>query len=186
MTKLDEDARAALVMSRLIDDSPVGLDPDLFECALHDYHSPLPRTLERHHVIPISWTQELGRRPSRTIPACPTGHDAVHYWIRIRLRGDEFDEREIDEKLRPYIEEAVTFWHANGLAERDVRAGLVADGRHGMTEENRSRADEAQDPDREGGLGSRRDEAPGQQDRPAPEPDEADEAPEQPANPTEA
>jgi hypothetical protein len=42
-----------------------------------------------------------------------------------------------------------------------------------MTEEktNRGRDEEAQDPDREGGLGSRRDEAPGQ-NKPEPEGDE--------------
>lgn len=185
MTPLDEDARAALIVSRLIDDEPVGLDPDLFECALHDYHSPLPRTLERHHVIPISWTQELGRRPSRTIPACPTGHDALHYWIRLRVAGGEIDDREIDEKLRPYIEEAVTFWHANGLAGRDVRAGLVSNERRSrMAEEktNRGRDEEARDPNRptftdpetgeveKEGLGRRAPETP---DEPEPNPTEA-------------
>lgn len=52
-----------------------------------------------------------------------------------------------------------------------------------MTEEksDRSRRDEAQDPDREGGVGSRRDEAPGQ-NKPAPEtqPTEAPDAPTEP------
>lgn len=66
-------------------------------CALHVTHSPLNKTIEFHHIIPVAWQLKTsvasppfpgvdpdGRGElwdARGVWCCPTGHRNVHHWI---------------------------------------------------------------------------------------------------------
>jgi hypothetical protein len=85
---------------------PPGGDPNTFgeRCALRHQHTPQPRYLERHHVIPRAW-QHFFVPPEHDIspPAhppdrngvwypvtellCRTGHGNVHYWIERAMKA---------------------------------------------------------------------------------------------------
>jgi hypothetical protein len=76
----------------------VGAVPEL-PCVLHRTHSPVHRTVELHHVIPVAWQLLMqpaskpwpneGRDPdgrgllfdARGVQCCPTGHRNVHLWL---------------------------------------------------------------------------------------------------------
>ena len=113
MSRPQESRQASEVLLALVADDDVrGLDPDLFECVLHEYHSPLPWILHGHHVVPLSWTKGLGLPASRTVPVCATGHEALHSAIRSLCRGQD-TIRQVDEKVQPYLGEAMAFWNAH-------------------------------------------------------------------------
>jgi hypothetical protein len=107
---IDELEAYAIRMTLGQDDEPAALSPALFECELHEYHSPVVRLLERHHVIPISWTKAVGQPSSRVIPVCSTGHEAIHYFLRRKVKGETIDGRTIDEKMKPFLDEAMGFF----------------------------------------------------------------------------
>lgn len=107
---IDELEALAIRMSLAQDDQPAALSPALFECELHEYHSPVVRLLERHHVIPISWTKAVGMPPSRVIPLCSTGHEAIHYFLRRMVKGETIDGRLTDERMKPLLTEAMGFF----------------------------------------------------------------------------
>lgn len=88
---------------------PHSLDVNRYPCVLHGHHSPVVWYTLRHHVIPQAWTQNLGLPESRVIPVCGTGHDGIHSAIRSILKGER-PLRQVDEKVRPYVDEAVSFW----------------------------------------------------------------------------
>lgn len=107
---LDSTQADEVLLSLVVDDSLLALDPDDWSCVLHDYHSPLPWVLHRHHVVPISWTRALGRPSSRVVPVCATGHEALHSAIRSAVQGRPM-RRMVDEKVQPYLEEAMAYWY---------------------------------------------------------------------------
>jgi hypothetical protein len=118
------DPEATLIRaSQRADDEPLALDPRDTKRVLHDYHSPLPWINEGHHVIPQSWTKALGMPHSRLIPACPTGHDALHAAIRAAIAGVE-PIRIVDEKVKPYVDEAVLFWQEHEHELTGMRPAL--------------------------------------------------------------
>ena len=96
------------------------LDPFRHACAIHKTHKPLPWVLHGHHVIPLAWSNRLGWRPYRTVPLCPTGHENTHVAIRQLIAGEK-PLRQIDERMRPLVDEALEFWERH---EADLFTGL--------------------------------------------------------------
>lgn len=127
---IDELEALAIRITLGQDDEPAALSPALFSCELHEYHSPIPRLLERHHVIPISWTTAVGMQASRLIPVCSTGHEAIHYFLRQRVKGIEIDGRRVDERMTPLLDEAMGFyttWQERLRANEPVLRGWILD-----------------------------------------------------------
>lgn len=91
------------------------LDPRAYSCALHSYHSPLPWSLERHHVVPLAWTRAAGQVESRVVPLCPTGHDALHRALLAILTARE-PLRRIDARMQALIDEALEWAAAQRIA----------------------------------------------------------------------
>jgi hypothetical protein len=109
MSPQESRALSEVLLATVADDSLVGLDPVTFDCVLHDYHSPVPWILHQHHIVPVSWTRALSMAASRVVPVCATGHEALHSAIRSMCRG-EAPVKQVDEKVMPYLAEAMGFW----------------------------------------------------------------------------
>ena len=93
----------------------IALDPDAHPCVLHRYHSPLPWATHQHHVVPLAWTRAAGAPESRTVPLCPTGHDALHRGLQATLTARE-PRRRIDDRMQALIDEAIEWAERQQIA----------------------------------------------------------------------
>ena len=75
-------------------------------CEIHSGHSPSPKVVHKHHVIPLSWGGEKTVVNIRVL--CPTSHENVHTLLNHYVRGSAEPSWEI---RRHY-----------GSAERDLAA----------------------------------------------------------------
>lgn len=69
-------------------------------CTIHKFHSPIPKDIERHHIVPLSWggpdIQE------NIVIVCPTGHTNIHELLREYQAADQRGEVLSWETLRTY------------------------------------------------------------------------------------
>lgn len=116
-------------------------------CVAHNYHQPVPRYLEQHHVVPRAWQaawkpegQTAAIWHPETVLLCRTGHGNTHYWIErfVRAyRGDIAnavavameDQESVGRAEHTIARRALETWQASGgdvefLAERGLYGGL--------------------------------------------------------------
>jgi hypothetical protein len=103
----------------------LALDPERYPCVLHDYHSPLPWATHSHHVVPLAWTRAASAAESRTVPVCPTGHDALHRALQALVEGRE-PLRRVGRPTMILLQEAM-LWALTSGADRDSLVALHAE-----------------------------------------------------------
>jgi hypothetical protein len=65
----------------------LSLDPTAAPCTLHKYHSPRIWRTVQHHVIPESWTTQVGQPQAPRVTICDTAHYAIHQVIDALVFG---------------------------------------------------------------------------------------------------
>lgn len=106
-----------MTADKRIDAVPAGTDPAVWAgmCAATHSHSPVPRYLEFHHIIPRAWQaffQPAGAEAGKlwapqTTPLCRTSHGNVHYWIEQYVRNFDATDLQADQ-IHNAVSRAIT------------------------------------------------------------------------------
>jgi hypothetical protein len=91
-------------------------------CFIQTHHLPVPHVIIQHHLIPVSWQQQIyGEvRLEERVPLCPTHHYHAHLAIEaavnqiLRRKPSIFDRRQFGRELWGWAEDAA-YW----LKERE-------------------------------------------------------------------
>lgn len=81
-------------------------------CTLHKRHTPRIWRTVSHHVIPQSWTQQLGQPDSIQVVICDTAHYAIHLLIDALRLGHPHPV--MPKVYRDLAQEAIDWWVENG------------------------------------------------------------------------